>query len=287
MKTKRDSAELDRYFRDVRRFSPLRSDEERELGRRHRDGDSAAGHRLVNANLRFVVKIANEYRSSGLPMADLVQEGNLGLMKAVSKFDPERGLRLISYAVWWIRAYVQAYVLRSWSLVRIGTTQSQRRLFFTLGKEYRYFREDSDEHEPADTEALAKQLSVQPCEVVAMRTRISSRDASLDAPAYHDSEVTLLDRLEGNGENNPEVLFSDSEATHVRARHVRVALSRLNPRERLILERRVLNDEPVSLQSIADELGVSGERIRQLEIRARAKIHATLDSFADFQQLAA
>ena len=198
MFTHADSDDLESYFRDVRRFSMMKREQEQELGRKHRSGDAAAGKALVTANLRFVVKIAGEYRSSGLPLADLVQEGNIGLMRAVSKFDPERGLRLISYAVWWIRAYIQAYVLRSWSLVRIGTTQAQRRLFFTLGKEYRYFRRNSEEEEP-NPEQLARRLSVKPCEVIEMRSRMSSRDVSLDAPVNADASACLTARSARRG----------------------------------------------------------------------------------------
>jgi RNA polymerase sigma-32 factor len=182
---------LESYFRDVRRFAPLRRDQERSLGRRFRRGDAAAGKALVTANLRFVVKIAGEFRSTGLSVADLVQEGNLGLMKAVSKFDPERGLRLISYAVWWIRAYIQAYVLRSWSLVKMGTTQAQRRLFQTLSRERRALPQHGIDEEP-DDEELARRLSVKPCEVVEMKTRMSSRDVSLDAPLNGNATFSLI-----------------------------------------------------------------------------------------------
>jgi RNA polymerase sigma-32 factor len=286
MFTHADNDDLESYFRDVRRFSTMKREQEQELGRKHRAGDAAAGKALVTANLRFVVKIAGEYRSSGLPLADLVQEGNIGLMRAVSKFDPERGLRLISYAVWWIRAYIQAYVLRSWSLVRIGTTQAQRRLFFTLGKEYRYFRRNSEEEEP-NPEQLARRLSVKPCEVIEMRSRMSSRDVSLDAPANTDGHASALDRLIAAHAESPEEQLGEHEDARSRNRKVRVALSRLNSRERLILERRTMNDKPISLQTIADEMGVSGERIRQLELRARMKVRATLDSFAELRSLAA
>jgi RNA polymerase sigma-32 factor len=273
------SSELDAYFRDVRRFTPLKRDKENELGRRSTKGDLAATHQLVNANLRFVVKIAGEYRSTGLPMADLVQEGNLGLMKAVSKFDPDRGLRLISYAVWWIRAYIRAYVLRSWSLVRIGTTQAERRLFFALGKEYRYFRDSSPDGDAVDVEVLAKRLMVKPCKVIDMRTRIAARDRSMDAPLFHESDVSLMDVLPGNADEIPEHVVGMREEARLRGRQLRVALSRLRPRERFILERRTSDDKPATLQSIACELKVSAERVRQLEIRARLKVRASMEAF--------
>jgi RNA polymerase sigma-32 factor len=282
----RPNKELESYFRDVRRFSPLRREEERALGRRFRRGDKAAGQALVAANLRFVVKIAGEYRSSGLSISDLVQEGNLGLMRAVSKFDPERGLRLISYAVWWIRAYIRAYVLRSWSLVRIGTTQAQRRLFFALGREYRYLREAGSERDPSDARPLAEHLSVKPSEVIEMRTRVSARDVSLDAPVARDSDVTLLHRLNRADERSPERQLVESEEARLLSRRVRVALSRLVPRERLIVERRLLSEGRASLQRLAEELGVSAERVRQLEMRANLKIRAALDSFADMSNAA-
>jgi RNA polymerase sigma-32 factor len=250
----------------------------------------AAGQKLVAANLRFVVKIAGEYRSSGLPMEDLVQEGNLGLMRAVSKFDPKRGMRLISYAVWWIRAYVRAYVLRSWSLVRIGTTQAQRRLFFALSKEYRFLRDSSPDgagREPVDPGRLATHLSVKPSEVIEMRMRISARDASLDAQLSPEGDATLLDRLQTANEVTPEHMIRDHEEAKLLSRRVRVALSRLVPRERLIIERRLLGDDRISLDRIGHELGVSAERVRQLEMRANLKIRAALDSFAEIQANAA
>jgi RNA polymerase sigma-32 factor len=286
----RRQRELESYFRDVRRFSPLRQSEERALGVRYQRGELAAGQKLVAANLRFVVKIAGEYRSSGLPMEDLVQEGNLGLMRAVSKFDPKRGMRLISYAVWWIRAYVRAYVLRSWSLVRIGTTQAQRRLFFALSKEYRFLRDSSPEgagRESVDPARLADHLSVKPSEVIEMRMRISARDASLDAQLSPDGDATLLDRLQTANDVTPEHTLRDLEEAKLLSRRVRVALSRLVPRERLIIERRLLGDERISLDRIGHELGVSAERVRQLEMRANLKIRAALESFEEIQANAA
>jgi RNA polymerase sigma-32 factor len=265
-------------------------DEERRLGLRYRRGDRAAGEKLVAANLRFVVKIAREYRSSGLPIEDLVQEGNLGLLKALTKFDPERGLRLISYAVWWIRAYVRAYVLHSWSLVRIGTTLAQRKLFFALSREYRYLREADPaggETDSSDPMLLARQLSVKPAEVLEMRKRLSARDASLDAPISPGAEITLLHRLRTPDEVTPERLLIEREDAHLLWRRIRVALSRLVPRERLIVERRLLGDERASLERIGDELGVSAERVRQLEMRANLKIRASLDSFEEMKSSAA
>jgi RNA polymerase sigma-32 factor len=271
-----ENDDLASYFRDVRRFSPMKREEEQALARQYRAGDAKAGQKLVTANLRFVVKVANEYKSAGLPFADLVQEGNIGLMRAVSKFEPDRGLRLISYAVWWIRAYIQAYVLRSWSLVRIGTTQAQRRLFFTLAKEYRAFRREGGQEEP-DAEVVAKRLSVKPCEVIEMRNRMLSRDVSLESSSRADRSAPL----EGFASDGPdaEELLGERDAARVRNRKVRVALSRLSVRERLILERRSMKDKTVSRQAIADEMGVSGERVRQLEVRARMKVRASLESF--------
>jgi RNA polymerase sigma-32 factor len=283
MRAKND--DLGFYFRDVRRFSPLGREEERALGRRLRRGDVEAAKALISANLRFVVKVAYGFRSSGLPIVDLVQEGNLGLMKAVSKFDPERGLRLISYAVWWIRAYIQAYVLRSWSMVRLGTTQAQRRLFRTLSREYQCLRQTNTDPE-ADDQEMARRLGVKPCEVIEMRTRMACRDLSLDSPVRADADVSLLDLLVDENAS-PEAQLGESEDARVRARKVQVALSRLGRRERFILERRMMSENPTSLEAIGDELQVSGERVRQLEIRARLKIRATLDSFDDIETRAA
>src|SRR5215831_9817389 len=177
---------LSLYLSEINRYSLLKVEEEQKLARRFKKGDLQAGHRLVTANLRFVVKVAYEYRSYGIRMSDLIQEGNIGLMKAVQKFDPDKGIRLISYAVWWIRAYIQNYILKSWSLVKLVTTQAQRKLFFSLARTKRELDKLSAEHgfesDGEDASKIAKKLRVKPGEVEEMTQRMEGRDLSLDAP---------------------------------------------------------------------------------------------------------
>src|SRR6266568_484149 len=186
------ASSLELYLSEINQFPLLAVEEEQSLARTYRrKGDTRAAHRLVTANLRFVVKVAYEYRSYGFKMADLIQEGNIGLMKAVQKFDPDKGIRLISYAVWWIRAYIQNYILKSWSLVKLGTTQAQRKLFFSLARTKRELDKMSAEHgcdsDGEDSSKIAKELKVKPGEVEEMTQRMLGRDLSLDAPLSDDS----------------------------------------------------------------------------------------------------
>ena len=212
------SSTLDQYLREINRVALLTVEEERRLAREFRDqGDKRAGHRLVEANLRFVVKVAFEYRSYGLRMADLIQEGNIGLMKAVQKFDPDKEIRLISYAVWWIRAYIQNHILKSWSLVKIGTTQAQRKLFFSLARTRHEIERLSPgaglEHEGIDVNLVAKKLRVRPSDVVEMQQRMEGRDLSLDAPVA-DGTSTHLEFTPGDGEPQDEELARAEEDAH-------------------------------------------------------------------------
>src|SRR5690606_13924719 len=177
---------LSMYLSEINRYSLLKAEEEQQLARDFIAGDLSAGHRLVTANLRFVVKVAYEYRSYGIKMSDLIQEGNIGLMKAVQKFDPDKGIRLISYAVWWIRAYIQNYILKSWSLVKLGTTQAQRKLFFSLARTRREIEKLQGIEESQDPKRIAKKLRVKPSEVMEMTQRMEGRDLSLDAPMGED-----------------------------------------------------------------------------------------------------
>src|SRR5262252_3921550 len=184
---------LSLYLTEINRYSLLKVEEEQKLARRFKKGELQAGHRLVTANLRFVVKVAYEYRSYGIRMSDLIQEGNIGLMKAVQKFDPDKGIRLISYAVWWIRAYIQNYILKSWSLVKLGTTQAQRKLFFSLARTRRQLERMGGDPDAFDAEKIARMLRVRPKEVEEMQQRMNGRDISLEAPLRDDGEdfVTL------------------------------------------------------------------------------------------------
>jgi RNA polymerase sigma-32 factor len=278
------SSTLDQYLREINRVPLLTVEEERRLAREFRDqGDKRAGHRLVEANLRFVVKVAFEYRSYGLRMADLIQEGNIGLMKAVQKFDPDKEIRLISYAVWWIRAYIQNHILKSWSLVKIGTTQAQRKLFFSLARTRHEIERLTPgaglEQEGIDVNLVAKKLRVRASDVVEMQQRMEGRDLSLDAPVA-DGTSTHLEFTPGDGEPQDEELARAEEDAIVH-RRVSDAMSRLDPRERHIVEARIMGDGKETLRDLGQHFGFSRERARQLEIRALEKLRRELQPLAD------
>jgi RNA polymerase sigma-32 factor len=278
------SNSLERYLAEINKFPLLTPEEEQELARTfRRKGDSRSAHRLVTANLRFVVKVSYEYRSYGLRMADLVQEGNIGLMKAVQKFDPEKGIRLISYAVWWIRAYIQNYILKSYSLVKLGTTQAQRKLFFSLARTKRELDKMSAEH-GADSDGenaakIAKKLKVKASEVEEMSQRMGARDFSLDAPMGEDGSYTHLDLLVGDGATQDHELSTAQQERVVQGR-VGEALARLDPRERYIIEQRIMGDQPLTLKELGEHFGCSRERARQLETRAKEKLKRELEALA-------
>ena len=273
---------LEMYLSEINRYPLLVPEEEKRLARAYRDeGDTRAAHELVTANLRFVVKVAYGYRSYGLRMPDLVQEGNIGLMKAVQKFDPDLGIRLISYAVWWIRAYIQNYILRSWSLVKVGTTQAQRKLFFSLARTKRELQRlggRSEEGRAPEAASIARKLHVLPAEVEEMERRLEGRDLSLDAPVG-DGTSTHLDFVAAGQPGQDDVLSLAQERRLV-ASEVEAALAQLDPRERFIIERRVMNDRPLTLKELGDHFGFSRERARQLEIRAKEKLRHALQELA-------
>jgi RNA polymerase sigma-32 factor len=278
------SSTLDQYLREINRVSLLTVEEERRLAREFRDqGNKRAGHRLVEANLRFVVKVAFEYRSYGLRMADLIQEGNIGLMKAVQKFDPDKEIRLISYAVWWIRAYIQNHILKSWSLVKIGTTQAQRKLFFSLARTRHEIERLSPgaglDQEGIDVNLVAKKLRVRASDVVEMQQRMEGRDLSLDAPVA-DGTSTHLEFTPGEGEPQDEELARVEEESLVQHR-VSDAMNRLDPRERHIVAARIMGDGKETLRDLGQHFGFSRERARQLEIRALEKLRRDLQPLAD------
>jgi RNA polymerase sigma-32 factor len=278
------SSSLELYLAEINQFPLLTVDDEQALARLYRGkGDTRAAHRLVTANLRFVVKVAYEYRSYGFKMADLIQEGNIGLMKAVQKFDPDKGIRLISYAVWWIRAYIQNYILKSWSLVKLGTTQAQRKLFFSLARTKRELDKTSSEHgfdsDAEDSSKIARKLKVKPGEVDEMTQRMEGRDLSLDAPMGDDGGYTHVDFVVGGGAGQDEELSGAQEQTMVQAR-IGDALARLDQRERYIVEMRVMNDKPMTLKELGEHFGFSRERARQLEIRAKEKLKQELYALA-------
>uniref|UniRef100_UPI003D814AC8 RNA polymerase sigma factor RpoH n=1 Tax=Trichloromonas sp. TaxID=3069249 RepID=UPI003D814AC8 len=267
------------YMAQVKQFDLLSREEEYELAKRYRrDGDLEAAHRLTCANLRFVVKVAMEYRNYGMKLLDLIQEGNIGLMMAVKKFDPERGIRLISYAVWWIRAYIQNYIVKTWSLVKIGTTQAQKKLFFKLKQTQATLlrltgREDHDE--------LARELEVRNEDVEEMVTRMAARDTSLNVELVEGESFTLLETL-ADETDNQETRLLEHEQQQMLSGQVQSALSRLNERERQIIHDRILSDSPRTLQELADDYGISRERVRQLEKNALCKMKGALEPASQF-----
>lgn len=264
---------FEHYMVQVNRFDLLSAAEEHDLAIRHlRDGDTEAAHRLICANLRFVVKIANEYRGYGLRMLDLVQEGNIGLMMAVKKFDPARGTRLITYAVWWIRAYIQNYIMRSWSLVKIGTTQMQKKLFFKLAQTRNALRNLTGNEQIED---IAQELEVSEEVVCEMSQRMGSRDTSLDVELTEGEGYTLLNTLADKNESQEELLIAHEEQQLNTARTL-AALDVLKPRERHIIEQRILADPPRTLQDLANEFDISRERVRQIEQNALNKLRSVM-----------
>jgi RNA polymerase sigma-32 factor len=273
-----NSGSLAMYLSEINQYALLSVEEEQALARRFIKGDLAAGHRLVTSNLRFVVKVAYEYRSYGIKMSDLIQEGNIGLMKAVQKFDPDKGIRLISYAVWWIRAYIQNYILKNWSLVKLGTTQAQRRLFFSLARTRRELEKlGSGDGAIVDAEEIARKLNVKASEVREMEQRMGGRDLSLDAPVGEEGDATHLDFVESESASQVDEVADRQQAQLTRER-IRLALQRLDPRERFIIEHRVMGDAEMTLSELGEHFGFSRERARQLEIRAKDKLKAELAS---------
>lgn len=269
--------ELDRYMSEIKRHTPLSRDEESAIARRYRDtGEIAAAHQLVVANLRFVVKIAHQYRGYGLKLLDIVQEGNVGLMHAVKKFDPERGYRLISYAVWWIRAYIQSFILKSWSLVKLGSGRVRRKLFFKLRSERSRLEQEAKSRgdDAADSTVMAEvaaNLGVRVSDVEEMGVRMAARDFSLDAPVGEEGGSRHVDLLEAE-DQGPVALIESLEAKATVHSAVQAVTDTLNVKEKYIVEHRLLTEEPMTLADIGSHFGVSRERIRQLEARVIRKI---------------
>lgn len=273
-----EDREYIRYVKDIQRYALLTPEEERDLANSARDGDRGAAERLVTANLRFVVKVALQYRGYGFRLLDLIQEGNLGLMQAVEKFDPDRGYRLVTYAVHWIRAYIRAYVLKQWSMVRVGTTHAERRLFYRIPKARREIAAQVQGGDPQEVlAALAKHLNATEAEVANAEQRIYGRDMSLAAPLQSsDGDRTLEDVIPDDlARGQDETVIELSEQASLRAA-VERAMEGLGDRERYIIRRRFLADEKVTLQEIGDELGLSRERVRQLESAAKVRLERTL-----------
>jgi len=265
---------LRRYLTEIRKYPLLGKDEEYMLAKRWREHqDPEAAHRLVTSHLRLSAKIALSYRGYGLPMGEVISEGNLGLMHAVKKFDPDKGFRLATYAIWWIRAAIQEYILRSWSLVKLGTSAVQKKLFFNLRRAKARISALSDgDLKPDQLRAIAARLGVQEDEVVNMDRRLASRDASLNTPLAADSEQEWLEVLEDERAINPEDAVADAEERALRMDLLAQAMQTLNDREKRIFTARRLQDPPALLDELAQEYGVSRERVRQIEVRAFEKV---------------
>jgi RNA polymerase sigma-32 factor len=263
---------LSRYLDEIRKFPMLEPDEEFMLAKRWREhGDRDAAHRLVTSHLRLVAKIAMGYRGYGLPISEVVSEGNVGLMQAVKRFEPDKGFRLATYAMWWIKAAIQEYILRSWSLVKMGTTANQKKLFFNLRKaKGKISALDEGDLRPDQVKLIATRLGVTEQDVVDMNRRLGG-DASLNAPLREEGEGEWQDWLVDNSASQEQVLVAEEEGQN-RLAALREALSVLNPRERRIFEARRLSDDPITLEELSTEFGVSRERVRQIEVRAFEKI---------------
>ncbi|WP_232629626.1 RNA polymerase sigma factor RpoH [Methylobacterium sp. Leaf118] len=263
---------LSRYLDEIRKFPMLEPTEEFTLAKSWREhGDREAAHRLVTSHLRLVAKIAMGYRGYGLPISEVVSEGNVGLMQAVKRFDPDKGFRLATYAMWWIKAAIQEYILRSWSLVKMGTTANQKKLFFNLRKaKGRISALDEGDLRPDQVKQIATSLGVPEQDVVDMNRRLSG-DTSLNAPLREEGEGEWQDWLVDNSPSQETVLARDEEGRN-RLSALRDALGVLNPRERRIFEARRLADDPITLEDLSGEFGVSRERVRQIEVRAFEKV---------------
>jgi RNA polymerase sigma-32 factor len=277
---------LSRYLTEIRKFPMLAKDEEFMLAKRwteHQDPEAA--HRLVTSHLRLVAKIAMGYRGYGLPIGEVISEGNVGLMQAVKKFDPDKGFRLATYAMWWIRASIQEYILRSWSLVKMGTTAAQKKLFFNLRKAKSQISafEEGDLH-PDHVETIATKLGVTNQDVIDMNRRLGG-DASLNAPLRADGESEWQDWLADDNAVSQETQLADSEEKSIRMGLLQEAMEELTDREKHILTERRLKDDPVTLEELAGQYGVSRERVRQIEVRAFEKLQKAMRSAAEERNL--
>ncbi len=272
---------LSRYLQEIRKFPMLAADEEFMLAKRWREhGDTDAAHRLVTSHLRLVAKIAMGYRGYGLPVAELISEGNIGMMQAVKRFDPDRGFRLATYAMWWIRASIQEYILRSWSLVKIGTTAAQKKLFFNLRRiKGQIAAIEEGELTPEHVKKIAHDLQVPESDVISMNRRLSAGDHSLNAPVRIDGDGEWQDWLVDDTADQ-EVVLAESEDMDNRRGLLAAAMSGLNERERHIISERRLKDEPATLEDLSQHYGISRERVRQIEVRAFEKLQKSMKAAA-------
>ncbi len=278
-----DEGGLARYFREVWTFPILEKEEEQMLAVRWRDdGDVDAAHKLVTSHLRLVAKIAMGYRGYGLPVADLISEGSIGLMKAVKKFDPDRGFRLSTYAIWWIKASITEYILKSWSLVKMGTVASQKKLFFSLRRLKGQLKIlDNGELSPEQAKRISDALGTSEDDVVQMNRRLHARDYSLNTPLSQtedggaEFQDTLVDERQ-----TPEAAVAGRQEHSFRSKLLAKALAKLPERERHILTERRLKDDPVTLEELGEHFGISRERVRQLEVRAFDKLQKMIKAEA-------
>jgi len=278
---------LSRYLSEIRKFPMLAKEDEFMLAKRwreHQDFDSA--RQLVNSHLRLVAKIAMGYRGYGLPIEEVISEGNVGLMQAVKKFEPDKGFRLATYAMWWIRASIQEYILRSWSLVKMGTTAAQKKLFFNLRKAKSEISalEEGDMH-PDQVRQIATKLGVLDEEVISMNRRLAGPDASLNAPLRADSENEWQDWLADDNAVSQETQLAENEEKSIRMGLLEEAMTELTDRERHILTERRLRDDPTTLEALASQYGVSRERVRQIEVRAFEKLQKAMRAAATERRL--
>jgi RNA polymerase sigma-32 factor len=261
---------LETYLVQINQFPLLTQEEEFKLAVKYRKyEDIEAAQKLITSNLRFVVKIAFEYKSYGVKIQDLIQEGNIGLMMAVKKFNPYKGYRFISYAIWWIRAYMQNFIIKTWSLVKIGTTQAQKKLFYKIGKVRKALEADGGDEKRY--ERLARDLDVAKEDIIEMEQRMSSRDLSLDTPFDEGQELTHLELLKEESPNQEEAIAQEEEKK-IREREVQDAMKRLNEKEVYVIKSRIMAEEPLTLQQIGDHLKLSRERVRQIESEALKKL---------------
>jgi RNA polymerase sigma-32 factor len=280
---------LSRYLSEIRKFPMLGRDEEFMLAKRWKEHeDPEAAHRMVTSHLRLVAKIAMGYRGYGLPIGEVISEGNVGLMQAVKKFEPDKGFRLATYAMWWIRASIQEYILRSWSLVKMGTTAAQKKLFFNLRKAKSQISalEDGDLR-PEHVTQIATKLGVQEDEVISMNRRLSGPDASLNAPLRADGESEWQDWLADDTQVSQETQLAEDEEKSIRMELLQAAMSELSDRERHIMTERRLKDDPTTLEELASQYGVSRERVRQIEVRAFEKLQKAMQAAARERNLVA
>jgi RNA polymerase sigma-32 factor len=278
---------LSRYLAEIKRFPMLEPQDEYMLAKSWREhGDRDAAHKLVTSHLRLVAKIAMGYRGYGLPIGEVISEGNVGLMQAVKRFEPEKGFKLATYAMWWIRASIQEYILRSWSLVKMGTTASQKKLFFNLRKaKSKISAFEEGDLKPEQVALIATRLGVPEQDVIDMNRRLGG-DASLNAPLREEGEGEWQDWLVDEN-SSQEAVLADREESDVRLSALKNALSVLNERERRIFEARRLADEPVTLEDLSTEFGVSRERVRQIEVRAFEKVQAAVKAGVALAQVPA